>query len=201
MVAASACLIAGCSSVSPNAKIDTLEGVFRTLPPKYLADSSFESREQLLTDIQSDEDTYRWDPANKWMNYFSDSGPVPPTSMIYLKVFAGVDGHGVLFVHMPKPHASGEPPSTNQTFVLKVGPDGNWQDVTRELMPPDADLTAHYSPTKTQPMIEVALYERYQRADGKGEAYGFGKCTQELWWNGSRFELRNVVPRKLANLL
>ena len=172
IVAASACLIAGCSSVSPSAKVDTLEGVFRTLPPKYLADSSFERREQLLTDLQSDEDAYRWDPANKWMNYFSDSGP-----------------------------ASGEPPSANQTFVLKVGPDGNWQDVTRELMPPDADLTAHYSPTKTQPMIEVALYERYQRADGKGEAYGFGKCTQELWWNGSRFELRNVVPRKLADLL
>jgi hypothetical protein len=163
-----------------------------------MADTPFEVREQLLSDLKIDEDACRWDPANKWMNYFSDGGQTPPTSMIYLRAFAAVDGRDVVFVHMPKPCANGSQPSTNQTFTLRIGLDGKWQDVTHELMPAEADLTAHYSPVKIQPMVEVALYERFQRADGKGEAYRFGQCTQELWWNGRQFELRNVFSRKLA---
>ena len=50
-------------------------------------------------------------------------------------------------------------------------------------------------------MIEVAPYERFKRTDDRGEAYKFGKCTQELWWNGHNFDLKQVTPRKLAEEL
>lgn len=120
--------------------------------------------------------------------------------MIYMRMFKQRNGDEIVFVHMPKPFAAvGSPPVANQTFVLKADPKGEWIDFTHSVLPSEADLTAHYSPSKTEPMIEVAPYERVERADGRGEAYHFGPCTQELWWNGHDFELKDVTPRKLSD--
>lgn len=192
------CLFVGCASRAPIAKTDSLENVVRTLPPKYMADCSYADRERLIADLETDGDISRWDPASKWMNFFSDSGYISVTSMIYLRMFVLDDGGYVVFVHMPKPFADGSRPMANQTFILKSGAKGEWIDVTRDLLPTAADLTAHYSPSKTEPLIKVAPYELYKRADGRGEAYHFGPCTQELWWNGHDFELKEVTPRKLS---
>lgn len=193
-------LFVGCTSRTLIAKTDSLENVVRTLPPKYLADCPYADRDRFVADLESDGDTFRWDPANKWMNFCSDSGPVPPTSMIYMRMFKQRNGDEIVFVHMPKPFAAGgSPPAANQTFVLKADPKGEWIDLTHSVLPSKADLTAHYSPSKTEPMIEVAPNERVERADGRGEAYHFGPCTQELWWNGHDFELKDVAPRKLSD--
>lgn len=185
-------------SVIPKASTSTLEETVRTLPPKYLGDCPYRVRELMLENLII-ETLQCWDPENGWMHFFSDNSYVRASSMIYLRLLPRSDRGRLVFVHMPKPYASGDsPPAEDQTFVLEASSAGQWTDVTKNVMPASVDLTSHFSPMRSQPVIEVAAYDKILRDDGKGYYYHFGKCTEELRWNGTQFELRSVPAHPLT---
>ena len=118
--------------------------------------------------------------------------------MLYIKLLPRKDDTPLVFVHMPKPFADGSAPQKNQTFVLERAGD-KWRDVTKQIIPEQIDLLMHFSPRRSQAIIEVAAYERRERNDHRGKAYFFGQRTLDLFWNGSSFEIRKPDSPTLSD--
>ena len=172
------------------------------LPARYLADVPIENRKALLESLSSDPKDNRLDYSNGWIHFFSDGGDHEdptgrPTSMFWVKLLPRKDESPLVFVHMSKPFADGAVPGNNQTFVLEESSDG-WKDVTKNVIPKEVDMTAHFRPRRKIDEIEVAPFEKIQRQDGGGSAYNFGERKIDLVWKGSAFEVRKASSSKLS---
>jgi hypothetical protein len=169
----------------PVASSNSIEEIIRTLPPRFFSNCPYADRETMLEELQDDTNEGRLDSAKGWLHYFSDGGYVHGDSMTKLKSFKTNEGQRIAFVHMMKPF-NGATPSADHTCVLTIR-DGEWIDITSEVMPAWIDRTWHFNPRK-QNLIEVGPW-----ADGKHPKL----CFLELRWNGMVFEASKVKPRPL----
>ena len=173
-----------------------------SLPDRYLADVPAANRGRLLEQLSSwPFPDNRLDYGNGWLHYYSDgpSGDSPGgTSMFWLKILPVPEGNvPFVFVHMAKPFASGAKPERNQTFVLQRVRD-DWKDVTRLVMPKEVDLTMHFRPRRSANIVEAAAYERFERQDGRGSAWRFGKRKFDLVWDDGKFQVRKAAKPELS---
>lgn len=168
----------------------------KTLPPRCFADCPLEDREKMLEALKTDGagKAQRLDEAAGWFHWYSDNSRRGPrvTSQVYLKLFRRKNGETLVFVHIPKPFADGSVPGTNQTFVLRRTASGGWEDVGREVFPKDLDLTWHLRPRRESPVIEAGPYQKFRRADGRGDAFSPKTVAAELIWDGERFLMKPV---------
>jgi hypothetical protein len=47
-------------------------------------------------------------------------------------------------------------------------------------------------------LIEAAAYERFERQDGRGSAYRFGKRKFDLVWDDGKFQVRQASKPELS---
>lgn len=170
-----------------------------SLPDRYLADIPAANRGRLLEQLSSGPfPDNRLDYGNGWLHWYSD-GPGPgSTSMFWLKILPVPEGNvPFVFVHMAKPFASGAKPERNQTFVLQRDRD-DWKDVTRRVIPEEVDLTLHFRPRRSANVIEAAPFEKFERRDGGGSAWRFGKRQLDLIWKNGEFQVRPAAKPKLS---
>jgi hypothetical protein len=168
------------------------------LPARYFADIPRDQRALFLLSLSEQPGDRRLDYQHGWLHWYSDSeGPPHGTSMLYLKLLPRKDNTPLVLTHMPKPFADGHTPARNQTFVLER--DGSeWRDVTKRVIPKQADLTMHFSPRRASNVVEVAAYERFKRRDGRGYSYTFSHRTLDLIWDGATFRPRTPPTKKLS---
>jgi hypothetical protein len=158
------------------------------LPARYLADLSQDQRTLFLVRLSEQPDDKRLDYRHGWIHWYSDSEEPPHgTSMLYLKLLPRKDDTPLVLVHMPKPFANGSTPRKNQTFILQRD-GGKWRDVTKRVIPKQADLTMHFSPRRSTNVVEVTAYERFKRRDGRGYSYTFSDRKLDLIWDGHSFQ-------------
>jgi hypothetical protein len=173
-----------------------------SLPDRYLADIPAANRGRLLEQLSSGPfSDNRLDYGNGWLHWYSD-GPSADspgsTSMFWLKILPVPEGRvPFVFVHMAKPFANGAKPERNQTFVLQRVRD-EWKDVTRRVIPEEVDLTMHFRPRRSANIVEAAAYERFERQDGRGSAYRFGKRKFDLVWDDGKFQVHQASKTELS---
>ncbi|WP_193210933.1 hypothetical protein [Luteolibacter marinus] len=188
---------------SPAADGKFINVALLTLPPKYLADIPLENRTKLLLQLSSSPgEDRRLDYAGGWLHYYSDGPPADSpgaTSMFWIKLLSrGESRTPLVFVHMAKPFAAGGEPAVDQTFVLAPAGRGEWEDVTASVMPAGIDLTMHFRPHASDEVIEAAAYERFERRDGRGFAYRFGKRELDLVWENGGFRAGAPLGKELS---
>lgn len=146
---------------------------------------------------QLDKDAERLDLGNGWLHWFSDGGEVRGSSMVWAKELPRPDKSPLMFVHMAKPHSGSRKPEVDQTFVMElIG--RNWVDVTSKVIPAAVDLKQHFRTRQQDTTIEVAEWEQFERADGRGQAWRFGTRVIDLHWNGRIFIVRKPESRNLT---
>ncbi len=169
------------------------------LPARYLADIPREERAAFLLHLSEQSGDTRLDYQHGWLHWYSDSGRSSyGTSMLYLKLLPRKDRAPLVLTHMPKPFADGKAPAKNQTFVLERD-GGEWRDVTRSIIPKQAELTMHFSPRRTSGVVEVAAYERSKLQGGRGYSCRFGNRVIDLVWNGAAFQTRAPARKELSD--
>ncbi len=187
------CLLpAGNGSAADNA---FLESAVRSVPPRYLAEVPIADRENLWKMLVS---SRLVDENAGWIHFQSDGDSPPATSMFWVKLLPVADGNPLVFVHMSKPFADGSVPARNQTFVLRQKGKA-WEDVTGKVIPKEVDLTMHFRPRRSGPVVEAAVYERFKiDRDGGRTAYRFGKRKQDLVWENGTFRVRKADRPELS---
>ena len=178
-----------------------LERAIRELPAQFVADIPLSKRSLLLKSLRRDPSDTRLDLQNGYLHFYSDSSHdgIKVTSQLYLRQLPRAGGGFVVLTHMPKPFADGAlPPRANQTFVFERR-NGEWTDITAEVLPGDLDLTSHFRPRRAATVIEVAPYLRIKRLDHRGDAWKFGEPTAELHWDGHVFQKRTPTKKTLSN--
>jgi hypothetical protein len=173
----------------------TFRSALLSLPPKYLADIPLSNREKFMKEVGSDSRRLR--AAGGWLHWYSDGGDVGGTSMAWAKELPRPGKTPLVFVHMAKPFADGRNPGGDQTFVVQRAGDG-WTDVTKQVMPPDVDLSMHFRTRQKDTVIEVALWKQINRSDGRGKAWIFGSRVADLHWSGERFVARKPESEVLT---
>jgi hypothetical protein len=197
-----AALFLGFAGVAPAREGHFLNTALLRVPAVFLADIPAENRVRLLEVLSqvpgSDE---HLDYEHGWVHSFYD-GPAEDspggTSQFWMKVLPRKGQSPLVLIHMAKPFATGAAPVANQTFVLELGSLGRWNDVTKDVMPVDVDLTMHFRPRRMENRIEVARYEKVERKDGRGQAYKFGKREVDLIWEDGRFRVVEADGQKLS---
>lgn len=165
------------------------------LPPKYLGDIPLADRAVFMKELSTD--ARRMDVAGNWLHWFSDGGDVRGTSMIWAKELPRADKSALILIHMAKPFATGGKPEANQTFVMEnIGKD--WMDVTKKVMPAGVDMKHHFRTRKNDTTIEVAQWEQFDRADGRGKAWKFGPRVMDLHWEGQVFVIKKPKSATLT---
>lgn len=174
-----------------------------SLPERYLADIPPANRSRLLQQLSRVESDDRLDYTHGWLNWRYDGPPQDSpgaTSMFWMKLLPQNSGTPLVFVHMSKPfNGGGHTPGRDQTFVLEL--QGNdWRDVTKSVVPKEADLTMHFRPRRSSAVIEVAAYESGHRLpDGSISGYGFGERKMDLIWEAGKFRVQKPGSRKLSS--
>lgn len=169
-----------------------------TLPPRWLADVPMEQRAKLLETLSSwpfEDD--RLDYANGWLHYRSDNPRrgVDASSMFWIKVLPRQEGDlPAVLVHASKPFADGSAPAAGHTAVLEMS-DGQWREITTDVLPPEIDRTFHFRPRRKGLAVEVAGYASVPRRDGQGDAYRFGPVAWTLTWKDGRFNAEKAAGK------
>lgn len=178
------------------------------LPPRYLADIPKEHRSFLISrsssmpayskKIDYDHGYFHWFADGALAEESAITGIPGATSMVWVKLLPRDGRNPLVFVHMPKPYADVEStPDNSQTFVLER--DGNdWIDVTADVIPEGVDPTMHFRPRRTKDEIQVASWEKFERRDGRGEAYRYGPRIIDLVWKEGQFITRQPDGEKLS---
>ena len=178
----------------------SFRAALKTLPPKYLADIPLANRAILLAELATDKGTQRLDAKKGWLHWFSDGGNTHATSMFWAKELPRTGKEPLILVHMAKPFSgTGDgKPQANQTYVLEpVG--GEWIDVTKTVIPATVDITMHFRTRREDTIIELAPWEAFNRPDGLGTAYTYGKRTHDLRWTGNGFIVEKPAAAKLTD--
>jgi hypothetical protein len=191
----------GCSGVALASEGHFLNLAILRVPAVFLADIPAENRVRLLEVLSSwtgsDE---HLDYEHGWVHYFYD-GPAEDspggTSQFWMKVLPRKGQIPLVLIHMPKRTRTATP-TANETVVLELGSLGRWNDVTKDVMPAEVDLTMHFRPRRMENRIEVARYEKFERKDGRGQAYKFGKREVDLIWEDGRFRVVEPDGQKLS---
>ena len=181
----------------------SFRAAFKTLPPKYFGDIPLAERDLFIKQLASDHGTERLDAKKGWLHYFSDGDYIHGTCMIWAKELPRTGGkEPLILVHMAKPFAGSIKgpikPAPDQTVVLEpVGTE--WVDVTKTVIPAEVDMTLHFRTRREDTVIELAPWEEFNRQDGLGKAYIFGKRTHDLRWTGTGFVLEKPAAAKLTD--
>ena len=149
----------------------------REVPPKYFADIPLEQRALLLKQVESDGE--RFDATGGWLHYFSDGRDISASSMIWAKLLRRTKGKPYLLVHMAKPFTGKQPPSENQTFVLRR--DGEDWVETNTLQRWEFMLKGHFRPRRDN-IVEVGSWKEVDRSDGRGKTWTYGSRELDLRW-------------------
>ena len=167
---------------------DDLESIFLSLPDDLCAQMPVSGRRIFISDTLCDPTDNRFDPKNRYINYYSDSDDgTGATSMLFIKIFHLEQYKDVVFIHIPKPHADSSKPSSKYTYIL-IHSSGHWIDATDQLLPPEAKRSWYFLPLRHQEIVECGPYLVKERHDGRGTFFDHSEKKFNLVWKDDKFE-------------
>lgn len=179
--------LVSCSSSPTLTSPVSLENAIRTLPSDAVGDVSDNGREEFIQKMPAHEGI---NISERRLHYFSDGGDHEPVTdrvnISRLCLFEDEYGRTIAAGHTSRSFGSGSEPNASNTFVYRLDK-GKWNDITSSALP--AEIRSWWFHFNETP-IPCGPYVKFQRRDGRGEAYKFGEQAGTLFWKDGAFQFK-----------